>query len=111
MKFLHAYANHQLLEFGTEQPNPAELATCQLTEAMVLRLISRHARGRTPYHLEVPRSMLYEAHTWRIPTTLLQIDPTYEWEADASPLGVATLGFHSGAVFIHARCRLEGGAC
>lgn len=107
MKFIHFYASEEPKEFDAEQPNPLELATSQLTKQMVLRIISHHARGRTPYHLEVPPSMLFEAHEWRIPTTLLLIDPIYESPNDISPIARATLGIQSGAVFIHARRRVD----
>lgn len=107
MKFYHYYASPSFPDFETEQPNPLELATSQIMDTMVRALIERHALGRTPYHLGVPRSVLFEAHEWRIPTTLLLIDPIEEKENDISPIAMATLSFHSGVVFIWGRRLLK----
>lgn len=102
-RFHHYYASPEMKRFDREQPNELELATSQITREMIVSLIGNHARGRTPYWLSVPKSLLYEAHEWRIPTTLLVIDPVNESDEDVSPVAMATLDLHGQTVFIHAR--------
>jgi len=102
MNCIHFYANKRLMEFNSEQPDPLSLATHMLTKEMVLGIIARHAAGRTPYELSVVSSMLYEVHEWKIPTTLLIIDPTDEPEIP-DPIAVAAIRFLNTCVFIHAR--------
>ncbi len=59
-------------ESGETLKNP----TCALTKNYVLEVIRQQANGEPPYSLRVPKDVLYEAHTWEIPETLLKIVST-----------------------------------
>ncbi len=124
MKTLHFYAcanREHFVPYESEQPK--DLATCQLTEMQVLELIGRYAYGIPPYRLFVPKEILYEAHTWKIPSTLLTVIPLFDETMDncapgfgkptdpASPWADAVLCFDGGGIQlrIHARRCVDAG--
>jgi hypothetical protein len=93
MKFLHYYASQGFPVFDKAVLNDSDLADSQLTKEMVIAVISKHASVRPPYVLVVPPSVLYEAHCWNIPDTLLHIVPLPEAVSSTAPLAIATLSF------------------
>lgn len=93
MTFLHYYAGPGFPVFDKAQLNDSELATGQLTKEMVIEVVSKHAGVRPPYVLVVPPSVLFEAHCWNIPETLLHIVPLPESISNTAPLAIATLSF------------------
>lgn len=103
MKFLHYYASEPLLEYECEQPNPLELATSMLTQAMLRVVVGKHAVTSPPYVLSVPRSILYEVHEWNSTSKLFLVYPIREAANDAAPIATAELQFPGLIVCIHAR--------
>lgn len=103
MKVSHFYASPEPKEFEREQVNLLDLVTSYFTKEMVLWIIARHASGHPPYYLYVPSPSLYDAHQWRIPTTLLVIEPIPEKPNDISPIAVAKFVTGTETVLIYAR--------
>ena len=107
MRTIHYYASASFPCFPEAQSDEACLTTAQITERMVLNVIGKHATGAPPYVLETPRTLLYMAHCWGIPTTLLVVRPVAEPENDTSPIAASVLKMDGLNIVIHARRCIE----
>ena len=103
---LHYYCRSIDSQILTEPlENELEATNSMLTLSHVKSVIAQVSSWSTidpPYVLSVPSDILYEAHEWNAPTTLLKIIPR-EPRKDYYPIDEAWLNFGTTRCIIHAR--------
>jgi hypothetical protein len=103
---LHYYCRSIGSQVLTEPlDNELEATNSMLTLSHVKHVIAEVSSVATidpPYTLSVPSDILYEAHEWDVPTTLLKIIPR-EPRKDCYATDEAWLNFGTTRCIIHAR--------